>query len=153
MSFEDAFEEIITEGFRIESAGIEFHLLRAPFGDGFDASALVGSPDGLRSWSISIDVLPHLEDYLLDAGEFGLQTRALYLWEFFCRHKGAGDKSFVIVDPIDERKYFARFVDNKLTYQLLTRKLYSTGLELEQRRERGVEVTSDPVDVENTDSF
>ena len=153
MSFADGFEQIITTGFRIESASIRFSLLRASFGGGYDMTAGVGHPDGLRAWAIRVDVLPHTSDYLINAGEFGLQTRAQYLWDFYCRHKQAGDKSFRIVDPVDERTYLARFVDNDLTFHLLTRKLYSTGLSIEQRREVGVDDSGDAVLFDNTQAI
>lgn len=69
-------------------------------------------------------------------------TRATYLWRFFRLSKAAGNQPFWVEheDPDDgTRKLFlASFAEHKLTYTVLCAKIYSTGLQLKQRRLPGV---------------
>jgi hypothetical protein len=67
----------------------------------------------------------------------GQQTRARYLWDFIVRSKAKGNRPFELVDPMDVSDatvLYAEFVDNTLTFQMLCSLVYSTGLNLRQRR-------------------
>jgi len=156
-----------TAGFLFTEVSGEWSLLTADFGDGYEASALVGDPQGTRAWSIKVDTLPDSADQvgsiednlelayvLTEGGGFVLtesggrvllenqSSRASYLWRFFRISKAANDEPFwlEVDDPDDgaRKKYLASFIDNKLTYSVLCAKLYSTGLQLRQRRVRDV---------------
>lgn len=149
-------EELNTEGFLFTEVAGEWAVLTADFGDGYQAAALVGDPQGTRTWSIRIDVLPGQRATLVaepggewlmtESGEgVGVesQARAQYLWSFFRARKAAGDEPFWIEteDPEDaiRKKYLAGFVDHRLSFQVLCAKVYTTGLMLRQRRVAGVE--------------
>jgi hypothetical protein len=151
-----------TTGFLITEIAVEFATIGADFGEGFEAAATVGSPDGTRAWSIRIEVLPAdsqsaaiLDDvdpsFLLreegglllkeDGGRIMLEresTQAEYLWRAFRASKAADDQPFWIEleDPDDglRKLFLASFVDKKLSYAVLCAQVYSTGLQLRQRR-------------------
>lgn len=160
-------ETLDTSGFLLTEIAGEWALLTADFGDGYEAAALVGDPTGTRTWTIKIDVLPDSSDQvpgipnaldptfllteergymLLETGGRILlespSTRANYLWRFFRISKAHANQPFWIEidDPDDGRRkrFLASFADNKLTYTVLCAKLYSTGLQLKQRRVAGV---------------
>jgi lysophospholipase L1-like esterase len=141
-----------TTGFFFTEIAGEWNVLGADYGDGFKVGATVGHPAGTRAWSMKVDVLPGEAvhggfipddvDESLTLTEAGQSTRAEYLWRFFRASKENGNRPFWIEveDPEDgDRKLFlASFVDNRLSYEMLRAKIYSTGLALEQRRLRDV---------------
>jgi len=120
------YQELKTAGFRLTRVAAAVSILHAGFGDGYDATKVLGLE--LRKWSIRIDVIPDF-GCLVDGN-----TRADYLWQFFIDSKTAGDKPFWIKDPKDDLFYLASFTGDALSYEILRSKVYSTGLELEQRR-------------------
>lgn len=126
-------ETLNTTGFLFTETTLTLSLLTADFGDGYEANALTGSPHGVRGWSMKIDVLP--DSYSHAAAVEG-DTRAEYLWQFFLRSKAAGNQPFWFEDPKDGKFYLAKFADDTLSYSILCAKIYSTGLQLKQRRIR-----------------
>jgi hypothetical protein len=151
---DEQIERINPEGFLFEETGIRGFNLRANYGDGYVEGVVSGSPDGLRDWKVKIAVLPHTEDYSVNTEGHGLQTLALYLWQFYVRHNVANAfKPFWMRDPLLEQDFLVEIVEEKLTYGVLSRLAYSTGLTFRQRRVHGVESPSDPVLVENNDSI
>jgi hypothetical protein len=126
-----SYEALNSSGFLFTQTAVAVALSTADFGDGYDAGALIGSPEGLRSWNVKIDVLPDSSD---QAPEIDSKTRANYLWDFFLASKAAGDEPFWIEDIKDGKFYLASFVDHTLSYEVLCGKVYSTGLALRQRR-------------------
>lgn len=147
-------ERLDTEGFLFEGTSIRGFNLRATYGDGYVEGAVIGSPEGLRKWKVKIAVLPHTEDYSVNAGEHGLQTRAEYLWKFYVRHNVQNAfKPFWVRDPFLQQDYLIEFVEEELDYAMLCALAYSTGLTLRQRRVHGVESVSGPILVENNDSI
>jgi hypothetical protein len=151
---EEQIERLNTEGFLFEDTSIGGSNLRANYGDGYGEGAVIGSPAGLRGWKVKIGVLPHTEDYSINAGEHGLQTRALYLWRFYERHNVANAfKPFWMRDPFLLQDFLVEIAEERLSYAMLCRLAYSTGLTLRQRRVHGVESPSDPIVVENNDSI
>src|SRR6185369_7641306 len=100
-------QKLDTAGFLFTEVSGEWSLLTADFGDGYEASALVGDPQGTRAWSIKVDTLPDSADQvgsiednlelayvLTEGGGFVLtesggrvllenqSSRASYLWRF-----------------------------------------------------------------------
>jgi hypothetical protein len=124
-----------TTGFLFTDTSLRVALLKADFGDGFGAGALIGSPNGTRTWAIQIAALPDSLEY---ARPVQGDTRANYLWEFFLASKIAGNAPFWLQDLKDGKFYLAEFVEDELSYSVLCAELYSTGLQLRQRRVPGM---------------
>jgi hypothetical protein len=147
-------ETLITEGFLFENVRIRGFNLRANYGDGYVEGVVIGSPKGLRAWKFKVNVLPDFDNYLIDAGEYGLQTRALYLWRFYERHNVANAfKPFWVRDPFLKEEFLVEFVEEELDYSMLCSLAYSTGLTLRQRRVHGVESQTEPVLMENNQNI
>lgn len=147
-------ERLIIEGFLFESKSVRGAGLFANYGDGYGEGVRTGHPDGLLKWKAKIAVLPDTEEFLINAGEFGLQTRERYLWDFYCRHMVANwHKPFWLRDPKSNRDYLADFVEEELDYQLLCLTASSTGLTIRQRRVHGQDSPGDAAAVENPDSI
>jgi hypothetical protein len=126
-----SYDQLKTDGFLFTQTAVAFALMKADFGDGYGKGALISDPAGLRRWSVKIDVLPDSDEHVpkVDA-----QTRSEYLWNFFVASKRSGNYPFWLQDPKDEQFYLVEFVDDELSYDLLCVKVYSTGLQLRQRR-------------------
>lgn len=126
------FEVLNTSGFLFTQTGLPVSLARADYGDGYaPPAAIVGSPNGLRGWALKIDALPNTEEGLI-----GDLSRADYLWEFWNARKREGNVAFWIQDPKDDKYYLVEFTADELSYELLCSLVYSTGLQLRQRRDR-----------------
>jgi hypothetical protein len=116
---------------------ISFRVLEFSYGDGYEDSALIGSTDGTRSWKLTYKVLPGFRGQT-QGGVFSAQSRADYLWNFFCDRMAAGNESFKFISPKDGRLYLAAFAETTLSYELFMTKLFTTGISVKQRREKGV---------------
>jgi hypothetical protein len=129
--------------------GIRFEIIEVEYGSGYDDSALVGHPDGIRFFRLGWNVLPRYQGGSIDPG-FGwdLQPKAIYLYRFFCRHKAAGNKSFYVLSHLTDELVLVKFVEHEMTFEEFTAYLFSVqGLTLQQRRERrvpGLEETPNP---------
>lgn len=143
------FERLLTDGFQFASRGVRGATLRARYGDGYGEGAVIGR--GLMGWKVKIGALPDVEgEYTVNAGEFGLQTRAAYLWDFFVRHNVENArKPFWLRDPFTKRDYLAEIDADELEFEAFCLTVFSVGLALRQRRVAGVESPSDPVTAEN----
>lgn len=143
------FERLFTEGFLFVGHSVRGETLRVSYGSGYAEGAVIGL--SVQTWKIKIDALPDAEgEYLVDAGEFGLQTRARYLWDFFVRHNvDNARKPFWVRDPVSKRDYLAEISEDGLDFEMLCRVVFRTGLTVTQRRVPGVESPSDPVEMEN----
>jgi len=123
-------------------ASIDFAVYSAEYGDGYDDSSLVGSPQGLRSWTATYGHLartPHRA-----GGRFSREAVADYLWNFFCARMSEGNSSFIVRCPRDRKYYLAKFVETKLSYkEAFRQKFYTTGIAIQQRREPGVAFNPD----------
>jgi hypothetical protein len=128
-----------TEGFLFTEIAGEWNVLSADFGDGLGLAKTTGAPQGTRSWSMRIDVLPDGAE----APPIESLGRARYIWQFFRLSKANGNQAFWFEteDPDDglRKLFLASFVDNRLSYSVLCAKIYSAGLMLRQRRLRNVE--------------
>jgi phage-related protein len=116
---------------------IEFRVLEFQYGDGYEDSVLIGSTEGTLAWKLTFNTLPGFIGQA-QGGVFSAQSKADYIWDFYCRHMAAGNKSFKIVSPRSGNMYLAAFAETKLSFQLMLTKLYTTGITLKQRREAGV---------------
>lgn len=150
MSTKNGWERLLTDGFLFEEVSIRGFALRADYGFGYAEGAVIGPPDGLLTWKVKIEVLPDVDEYLVDAGAYGLQTRERYLWDFYVRHNVASAwRPFWLRDPKSKRDYLAEIVEEQLDYRLLCLTASSTGLTLRQRRVFGVTSPGDAVTMEN----
>ena len=116
---------------------IDFRILEFSFGDGYEDSALVGSSEGTLSWKLTFKVLPAILGEQR-SGPLSAESRADYLWNFFCDRMSAGNESFKFFSPRNGKLYLAAFADTKLSYEMFMTKLYTSGVSLKQRREPGV---------------
>lgn len=143
-------EKLITEGFAVETISVRGETLGAMYGAGYGEGVRVGPKGGLKSWKIKVSALPDFDDYQINAGEFGLQTRWQYVEGFYTRHNVENwHKVFRFVDPKSRREYLADIAEEQLDMQTFSLFVATVGLTIRQRRVYGVESPSDPVAVEN----
>lgn len=148
------FERLNTEGFLWESVAVRGEGLFASYGSGFGEGVVIGHPEGVMTWRARCSALPDYDDFLIDAGVYGLQTRERYLWDFYVRHNVNNcRKPFWLRDPKTSSDYLAEIVEEQLDYSMLCLKVSSTGLTLRQRRVAGVGSPSSPTDVVNPSSI
>jgi len=120
------------------SEQVEFRVLEFSFGDGYEDSALVGSTEGTLSWKLTFNVLPGALGQER-CGPLSVESRADYLWNFFCDRMAAGNETFKFISPRNGRMYLAAFAETKLSYEMFAARLFSSGISLKQRREQGAE--------------
>ena len=120
------------------SEQVEFRVLEFSFGDGYEDSALVGSTEGILSWKLVMKVLPGVLGQER-GGPLSVESRADYLWNFFCDRMAAGNETFKFVSPRNGRMYLAAFAETKLSYEMFAARLFSSGISLKQRKEQGAE--------------
>lgn len=151
MSTENGFERLITEGFLFEEFSIGGEGLYASYGSGYGEGAVTGNPDGLREWKMKVGALPNVEgENTINAGEHGLQTRFKYLFDFYVRHNVNNvRKPFWFRDPVEGRDYLAEIVEERLTFPMLSRVVFRTGLTIKQRRVFGQSSPGDAVSENN----
>jgi hypothetical protein len=143
-------ETLNTSGFLITEVAGAWAVLKADFGNGYQAGALVGAPAGTRTWLIRIETLPGpLPTYAVPL--LGDDPRAAYLWKFYQVSKATHDAPFwfEVEDPATGARlqHLASFTDHTLTYQMFCAHVYGTGLNLRERRLLGVvsPITPPPV--------
>jgi hypothetical protein len=130
------FERLQFTGNNGAQEGIRFNIVKAEYGDGYSDRVLVGDPKGTRFFRLVFNVLPLLQGGTIDPG-FGwdLQSKADYLWSFFCRQKAGGDLPFWITSHVTGEDILVGFEDDQLTYTEFAAYLFSAdGIGLEQRR-------------------
>jgi hypothetical protein len=116
---------------------IEFRVLEFGYGDGYEDGVLIGSTEGTLAWKLVFKVLPGFIGQA-QGGVFSAESRADYLWDFFCRRMAEGNGSFKLISPRSGQMYLAAFAETKLSYELFMTKLFTSGVTLKQRREPGV---------------
>lgn len=147
-------ERLITDGFLFEGLSIRGAGLFASYGDGYGEGVITGSPAGLLTWKVKIAALPDTDNFLINAGQYGLQTRWAYLWDFYDRHNVASwHKVFWLRDPKTQRDYLADIAEEQLDYQMFCLTVASVGLTIRQRRVHGQESPGAPALPANTDSI
>lgn len=118
---------------------IGFSRLRNRLSDGFRSRRLLGSNTGNRGWRLSIPTLAHFDFPmpLVTGVHGGSVSREEYLWDLYCECEVTG-QPFAIQSERNRQYYLCEFIDERLTYEGMKVKLYSTGVELEQTRLPGV---------------
>ena len=108
---------------------------------GYRSRRLLGSSTGLRKWNLTLPTLAHSTVPMpMVTGVNGeTVSREKYLWDLYCECEITGTP-FVIQSEHDSQYFLCEFVDERLTYQGMKFKLYSTGVELVQVRLDGVTV-------------
>lgn len=134
------YEELDLTGLEIQTAGWQGERLRANFGSGYGASAVVGAAGGLLSWTLSSGCLPDDDSY---GNLIGSLPRFEYYYEFFKRHTTGAQDVFVI--EFRGRKYLAEFADNATgDFAMHTIDLFSIdGVKVRQRRVSGFVLRDD----------
>ncbi|HEV7376903.1 MAG TPA: hypothetical protein VGN95_19460 [Pyrinomonadaceae bacterium] len=130
-----AYEKLQTLGFFGLSIAIRYEIITRRMGAGRRRSLLYGSRAGLLAWKLVFKVLPDTIDGQIEVSPTHIESRANYLWNFFCRSKTGYediDHPFIITCPRDGKGYYVVFSDNEISYEMFMTKLYSTGLQLEQ---------------------
>ncbi len=126
------YRELSLEGINIDETVRRFAVLRAQFGEGYGAGALVGSANGTHRWTLSAGVWPDDEDY---GNMIESMPRMEYYWSFFAEHVSNGNHPFLI--EWRGRKYFASFEDVEQSVEVFTSNLFAGNLTISQRRVAG----------------
>lgn len=123
---------------------ISFDLLKFPKPGNYREPAInTGHSEGTLEFALKFDFLTKSLAGGFDPGQDlgGLQSRADYLWNFFVRHKQAGDKPFTAECEMPGRlgkvENLFVFADDRMDYTLFAARIFSTGLKLEQARVEG----------------
>lgn len=126
------YRELSLEGMNLDSVDWGGSILRAEYGDGYGDEALVGSANGNHRWALSPVAL-------VDDASYGDQIEGVpsfaYYWDFFKEHT-TGARSVFLVE-FRGRKYFASFVETRMSAEIFTSDLFGAGVEIRQRRVRG----------------
>lgn len=121
------------------SISIRFEEIVREFGGGYDTSEIVGPTDGTILLKFNYGHLPAGTSLVVsDPEDGGASTPwAKYLWKFFIRRKQDGEAFNVVADDPatgTTATWLVKFADSQLDYELLTYKLYSSGVALRQWR-------------------
>ena len=129
------YQTLSTEGMNIDTVAHGAEVIEADFGSGYRESARVGDVGGTQMFALSAGVLPDHSDYghLIDG-----VPRFEYYYEFWKTHVLThGGRPFII----EHRglKYMVDFDPSEnFTYEMFTADLMGAGVNLRQRRVRGV---------------
>lgn len=107
--------------------------------DGHSVSVLYGADTGHRRWKLNLPTLAGSTSAANVTVGGVTMTPEAYLWDLFMRTKRSGTP-FVIQSPRNDQYYLATFADKTLEYSRMLTKLFSTGLELKQKRIPGITV-------------
>jgi hypothetical protein len=131
--------ELSLQGMDFDTVDLEVSVLKANFGEGFGAGALVGSSAGLQRWKLSSGSLPG------DAAKYGSlidsKARFDYYWDFFKARMAEGDGVFIV--DFRGKKFHASFAETKFSFEVFTYDLFGGGIEIRQRRVSGFTYNSD----------
>ncbi|MDT5061533.1 MAG: hypothetical protein QOH63_1992 [Acidobacteriota bacterium] len=116
-------------------------LLSARYAGGYHETAVIGSPNGLRTWRLKYTALH--KNVLLNFPGSEPMSREEYIWQFFCNSKGSGNLPFILTCPRDSKDYLGIFKEDALSFTLIDQFLRTTGLTIEQCFVRGTNTLSD----------
>lgn len=131
-----AIVELDLTGLNIDTVRWRGERLRARFGGGRGAYAVVGPTHGLHGWTLSAGVLPDN-----DQDEINNVSRFEYYYEFF-KARTTGDEEVFIIEWRN-RRWHAAFVEDNVSYETFTSDLYAGGVEIEQRTVEGYSYNAD----------
>lgn len=100
-------------------------------GGGYE-SALEGPSEGIQRVSLVWKVVADSSAQASIIHQGNEQTLALYLWEFFHRHKSPVNKPFICPHPFTEADLCWRFEEHSIALDHLVGRLWTTGLPLVQ---------------------
>jgi hypothetical protein len=133
-----SYDTLDMTGMNFDAVKRRFAVLKANFGEGYQAGALVGSAAGTHSWTLSAGVLPDASSYgNLISGD----PRFKYYWDFFADHVSNGNEPFIV--EFRGKNYHAGFVDTEISMEVFTADLFGGGVEIEQRRIAGFTYDTD----------
>jgi hypothetical protein len=113
----------------------EFTILKNDLSDGYGSKRLFGSNTGLRSWQLKFPSLASTEIPVPMVTDIHGATvsREQYIRSLFDENNIEGTP-FAYTDPSSGVRYLVDFVDTELSMERMRVKLYTTGLEIRQRR-------------------
>lgn len=127
-------------GVKDSQSSIGFERYRNEMGSRYTAVQLYGSAAGNRDWSIGMPGLRgDAASQTLTGVDGGTFTFEEYVWDLYNWQQTTGEP-FVYQDPRTDQYYFAEFTDDRLSYQRVLTRLYSTSLNISQIRVPGVSV-------------
>jgi hypothetical protein len=112
--------------------------LRAEFGGGYGAAAIVGAASGLHRFTISMSVLPTAT---ANVGQISSQTWFAYYYAFFIARTTGGEETFYIT--WNSKTWHVKFADVHIDFDRFVGDIYSTGIDLRQVRVTGTTYASD----------
>lgn len=114
-----------------------YAVVEATFGDGYSASALVGSSAGQTTFTLSADVWPD------DANLKQIQNKAAfaYYYDFLQDRLRNGNAPFIIYWR--GAYYLVQMTEPDLSIDVMTADLFASGLEVRGRRISGIAVRND----------
>jgi len=119
---------------------IRFDEIIREFGGGYDTNELVGPTDGIILLKYRYNILHAGAQLTINDPEAGGAATSWpkYLWLFYRRRKQQGDAFNVTLleDPATEAAMtqLFKFADSQLDYDLISWKLYTSGIALRQWR-------------------
>lgn len=117
-----AYKELDYRGNYSVTVSVAFTVLTTQYGDGYEDSARIGSPGGLRSWSLTYSAL-HRYPFGAGAPQFVSQSRADYFYQFYCDRLAAGNEPFILFCPYALKRFLVKFTDMAMTLSLMDTRL------------------------------
>jgi hypothetical protein len=114
-------------------------LLSAEYAGGYREDVVVGVP--LRDWSLTYSALINRAMITLEGG--APIDRASYVWNFYNESKDNGNRPFRMRCPRDGKFYLCFFPQDRMEFEMVNRRLSTTGLQIKQVYVRGVSTLDD----------
>jgi hypothetical protein len=134
------YDELNLTGLEISPVSLTIERLTASFGQGYGASASIGTGSGLWGWELSSDCLP--DDPIYQALINGV-PRFQYYTQFYLDHT-EGDAGELFVIDFRGRKFLVSFADDSISGNMQTYDLFDlSGIKLKMRRVKGMAFNPD----------
>jgi hypothetical protein len=117
-----AYDELDYRGNYTVTVSVAYIVLTTQYGDGYEDSAIIGSLGGLRSWALTYSAL-HRYPFGVGAPQFVSQSRADYLYQFYCAKLAAGNEPFILFCPYALKRFLVKFADTSMTLTLMDTRL------------------------------
>jgi hypothetical protein len=122
---------------------LEIATIDNDLGDGYRSGLLTGASAGVRSWKITLGTLASLEvlPNTMTGAKGEIISREQYLRSLFAENKVTGRPFVYDNTTLDGTEYvFVDFADRTLSMKRFAVKIYSTGVEIRERRLPGVTI-------------